>query len=205
MTPGRRFAGLQVWLVAALVAVGVGASLAILLVVLPTLESSIRSDRAKQEAASLRRTLETSVREAMVEGPGVSDDLAELAQPDPRARPAPRCASSSATTASPGGRVRASTPEPQEILPHVAVTPGTSAILRDDRGVAAAIAAPVGFGTRHRDRRAAAHRRRPRAHRGAAAGDRGDDRGAAALVAWRASRSRGCSAAASAASRAPRR
>ena len=66
MRPARRVAGLQVWLVAALVAVGVGASLAILLVVLPTLESSIRSDRAKQEAAGLRRTLEDSVHEAMI-------------------------------------------------------------------------------------------------------------------------------------------
>jgi two-component system sensor histidine kinase ResE len=146
VTPGRRFAGLQVWLVAALVAVGVGASLAILLVVLPTLESSIRSDRAKQEAASLRRTLETSVREAMVQGPGVSDDLAELAG-QIRARTGAEVRVEFRDDGFPGGRFRASTPERQEILPNVAVTPGTSAILRDDRGVAAAIEAPVGFGT----------------------------------------------------------
>ena len=121
MTPGRRFAGLQVWLVAALVAVGVGASLAILLVVLPTLESSIRSDRAKQEAASLRRTLETSVREAMVEGPGVSDDLAELAS-QIRARTGAEVRVEFRDDGFPGGRVRASTPETQEILPHVAAS-----------------------------------------------------------------------------------
>ena len=145
MTPARRVAGLQVWLVAALVAVGVGASLAILLVVLPTLESSVRSDRAKQEASSLRRTLEASVNEAMVED-AVDEDLAELAQRI-RARTGAEVRVEFRDDGFPGGRVRASTPERQEILPHVAVAPGTSAILRDDRGVAAAIAAPVGFGT----------------------------------------------------------
>ncbi|HTI32567.1 MAG TPA: ATP-binding protein [Miltoncostaea sp.] len=146
MTPARRVVGLRVWLVAALVAVGVGASLAILLVVLPTLESSVRSDRAKQEAASLRSTLESSVHEAMIEGPGVGDDMAALAS-QIRARTGAEVRVEFRDDGFPGGRVRASTPEVQEILPHVAVTPGTSAILRDDRGVAAAIAAPVGFGT----------------------------------------------------------
>ena len=46
----RRALGLQGWLVAALLAVGLAASLAVLLVVLPTLESSVRTDRAKREA-----------------------------------------------------------------------------------------------------------------------------------------------------------
>ena len=50
----RRAFGLQGWLVAALLAVGLAASLAILLVVLPTLESSVRTDRAKREAQELR-------------------------------------------------------------------------------------------------------------------------------------------------------
>lgn len=49
----RRALGLQGWLVAALLAVGLAASLAVLLVVLPTLESSVRDDRAKREAAQL--------------------------------------------------------------------------------------------------------------------------------------------------------
>ncbi|HTI34537.1 MAG TPA: ATP-binding protein [Miltoncostaea sp.] len=145
MRPARRVAGLQVWLVAALVAVGVGASLAILLVVLPTLESSVRSDRAKQEAAGLRRTLEDSVRQAMVEGPGVGDDVAQLASRI-RARTGAEVRVEFRDDGFPPGRVSASTPEIQEILPHVVVTPGTSAILRDDRGVAAAIAEPVGLG-----------------------------------------------------------
>jgi len=43
----RRAFGLQGWLVAALLATGMAASLAVLLVVLPTLESSVRGDRAK--------------------------------------------------------------------------------------------------------------------------------------------------------------
>jgi two-component system, OmpR family, sensor histidine kinase ResE len=53
----RRALGLQGWLVAALLAVGLGASLAVLLVVLPTLESSVRTDSAKREAQELRREL----------------------------------------------------------------------------------------------------------------------------------------------------
>ncbi|HSI30212.1 MAG TPA: ATP-binding protein, partial [Miltoncostaeaceae bacterium] len=54
----RRALGLQGWLVAALLAVGLAASLAVLLVVLPTLESSVRTDRAKREAQELRLQLE---------------------------------------------------------------------------------------------------------------------------------------------------
>jgi signal transduction histidine kinase/HAMP domain-containing protein len=46
----RRVLGLQGWLAGALLAVGIIASLAVLLVVLPTLESSVRGDRAKREA-----------------------------------------------------------------------------------------------------------------------------------------------------------
>ena len=53
----RRAFGLQGWLVAALLAVGLAASLAVLLVVLPTLESSVRTDRAKREAQELRAEL----------------------------------------------------------------------------------------------------------------------------------------------------
>ena len=54
VTPPRVF-GLQGWLVGALLAVGMAASLAVLLVVLPTLESSVRGDRAKREAEELAR------------------------------------------------------------------------------------------------------------------------------------------------------
>ena len=54
----RRALGLQGWLVAALLAVGLAASLAVLLVVLPTLESSVRTDSAKRQAQELRAELE---------------------------------------------------------------------------------------------------------------------------------------------------
>lgn len=146
MTPARRVAGLQVWLVAALVVVGVVASLAILLVVLPTLESSVRSDRAKQEAVALRQTLEASLRELMVEGPGVSDDVAGLAE-GIRARTGAEVRVELAGDAFSGGRVSATVPRQPVILPHVRLSPGTSATLRGDRGVAAASSAQIGFGT----------------------------------------------------------
>ncbi len=57
MTPRRTF-GLQGWLVAALLAVGIVASLAVLLVVLPTLESSVRNDRAEAESRVLSGALD---------------------------------------------------------------------------------------------------------------------------------------------------
>jgi hypothetical protein len=57
VTPRRTF-GLQGWLVAALLAVGIVASLAVLLVVLPTLESSVRNDRAENESRVLAAALD---------------------------------------------------------------------------------------------------------------------------------------------------
>ena len=57
MTPRRTF-GLQGWLVAALLGVGIVASLAVLLVVLPTLESSVRNDRAENESRVLAAALD---------------------------------------------------------------------------------------------------------------------------------------------------
>ena len=60
MTPRRTF-GLQGWLVAALLAVGIVASLAVLLVVLPTLESSVRTDRAESERRDLVGKLDAAV------------------------------------------------------------------------------------------------------------------------------------------------
>ena len=57
----RRPLGLQGWLVAAFLAVGVVASLAVLLVLLPTLESNVRQDRAKLESERLARALAETV------------------------------------------------------------------------------------------------------------------------------------------------
>lgn len=72
-----RVVGLQVWLVAALLAVGMAASLAVLLVVLPTLESSVRGDRAKSEVESLSRQVRTIIDdESPVAGAAGWDDLA---------------------------------------------------------------------------------------------------------------------------------
>ncbi|MGI9538845.1 MAG: histidine kinase dimerization/phospho-acceptor domain-containing protein, partial [Miltoncostaeaceae bacterium] len=59
--------GLQGWLVATLLAVGTLASLAVLLVVLPTLESSVRQERAQDEQAALGRAAEASRGLASVE------------------------------------------------------------------------------------------------------------------------------------------
>ena len=75
----RRALGLQGWLVAALLAVGLAASLAVLLVVLPTLESSVQTDRAKREAQELRRSSGASGRTACPFG-------ATPGRPGPRGR-----------------------------------------------------------------------------------------------------------------------
>jgi two-component system sensor histidine kinase ResE len=146
VTAARRVVGLQVWLVAALVVVGVVASLAILLVVLPTLESSVRSDRAKQEAVGLRLTLESSLREALVEGTEVSTDLTELVDRI-RARTGAEVRAEFRGDGFPRSRLSASVPAEPRLLSQVVLSPGTSATLRGDRGVAAAASAQVGFGT----------------------------------------------------------
>ena len=73
----RRPLGLQGWLVAALLAVGMAASLAVLLVVLPTLESSVRADRAKREALELRDEVR-----ALAQGAGLEDPVTEAAVTD---------------------------------------------------------------------------------------------------------------------------
>jgi len=73
----RRPLGLQGWLVAALLAVGTAASLAVLLVVLPTLESSVRADRAKREALELRDEVRS-----LAQGAGLEDPVSEAAVTD---------------------------------------------------------------------------------------------------------------------------
>jgi two-component system sensor histidine kinase ResE len=74
VTPRRTF-GLQGWLVAALLAVGIVASLAVLLVVLPTLESSVRTDRAESARRDLVQKLDAV---AAAQGVGFDDSVAEI-------------------------------------------------------------------------------------------------------------------------------
>ena len=64
--------GLQGWLVGALLAVGMAASLAVLLVVLPTLESSVRGDRAKRDGEELMQEVR-----AAGQNPGVSNTVTQ--------------------------------------------------------------------------------------------------------------------------------
>ncbi len=85
----RRPLGLQGWLVAAFLAVGVVASLAVLLVLLPTLESNVRQDRAKLESERLARALAETLGRFPVAEP-LSD---EAWTPSPR-----RCATPRAPT-----------------------------------------------------------------------------------------------------------
>lgn len=70
-----RAIGLQGWLVGALLAVGIASSLAVLLVLLPTLETNIRQDRAKIESTRLANNL----RDALFRQ---SDGLLEPLSPD---------------------------------------------------------------------------------------------------------------------------
>jgi hypothetical protein len=70
--------GLQGWLVGALLAVGMAASLAILLVVLPTLESSVRGDRAKRDGEELARDVRAAGRDPGLTNTVTQDQLREL-------------------------------------------------------------------------------------------------------------------------------
>ena len=78
MSP-RRVSGLQGWLVGALLAVGMAASLAVLLTVLPTLESAVGGDRAKREAVQLARTIARIGESPGLRRPVTVADLADLA------------------------------------------------------------------------------------------------------------------------------
>ena len=146
----RRVVGLQGWLVAALLAVGVVASLSILLVVLPTLESSVRSDRAKREASDLLRTIDGVSRDAGLRDPVSEAELSQLAQRIRELTGAEVIVEyrGPSTEFIPTSFVVRS-PEQQELLPGLgALQPGQSAILSDEAGVAAATRLPVeGFGT----------------------------------------------------------
>lgn len=70
--------GLQGWLVGALLAVGMAASLAVLLVVLPTLESSVRGDRAKRDGEELARDVRAAGRNPGLSNTVTQDQLREL-------------------------------------------------------------------------------------------------------------------------------
>lgn len=72
--------GLQGWLVAAFLLVGVIASLTILVVVLPTLESSVREDRAKRESDRLGAILRGELESRLLRDPVGVDELRGLAQ-----------------------------------------------------------------------------------------------------------------------------
>jgi two-component system sensor histidine kinase ResE len=78
VTP-RRVSGLQGWLVGALLAVGMAASLAVLLTVLPTLESSVSNDRAKREVGELARTLARIGADSGLSQPVPTSDVQALA------------------------------------------------------------------------------------------------------------------------------
>ncbi len=75
-----RALGLQVWLVGALLAVGMAASLAVLLVVLPTLEGNVRSDRADRESSELIRELTGRLNGMRLQSPDLTSELQRVAE-----------------------------------------------------------------------------------------------------------------------------
>jgi two-component system, OmpR family, sensor histidine kinase ResE len=75
-----RALGLQVWLVGALLAVGMAASLAVLLVVLPTLEGNVRNDRAERESAELISELTGRLNGMRLRSPDLSAELQRVAE-----------------------------------------------------------------------------------------------------------------------------
>ncbi len=132
----RRSFGLQGWLVGALLAVGMAASLAVLLVVLPTLESSVRGDRAKRDANDLRRAVQ-----AIAVDPDVSleSGIAELAQ-----RVRSETGAEASVTYRPPGFARGQSvvvPAQPVILARLGrgISPGTTLLLPGDEAVATSV------------------------------------------------------------------
>ncbi len=148
-----RAVGLQAWLVAALVGVGLAASLAVLLVVLPTLESSVRGNRATHAAERLNRELQDAEVAAIVSEVPVAvgaEDLERLA---------------TALRLELGGQVRviyergpflralvATAPGDAELFDQLArePQPGTAVVGRDRSFVTAAAAVQLPSGARGR-------------------------------------------------------
>ena len=131
----RRVSGLQGWLVGALLAVGMCASLAVLLTVLPTLESAVSSDRAKREAGTLGSTVTRIGRDSGLSGPATALEINQLAA---RIREATGAEVSVAYRGSilSTGRIAIS-PQNPTILQDVRVAPGQAQILPDGNAVAA--------------------------------------------------------------------
>jgi two-component system sensor histidine kinase ResE len=135
----RRAFGLQGWLVGALLGVGMMASLAVLLTVLPTLESSVRDDRAKREGEVLVRRVGVLASDPAVPVLATPADLRRFAedvsaetQAEVRVVRFPSAFGESGFTVSfPAGASLVATVDGR-------VTPGHFALINDGRAVAAA-------------------------------------------------------------------
>jgi signal transduction histidine kinase len=143
----RRGFGLQGWLVGALLAVGMAASLAVLLVVLPTLESSVRDDRAKRDGAELVNEL--AILAANPALPILTPEaglreFAENARDEMQAEVRVRYQSGLGQQT-----IVVTTPRGASLVPQVdgRVAPGRFAIIDDGSAVAAAAILTLGTGT----------------------------------------------------------
>ncbi len=132
----RRVSGLQGWLVGALLAVGMCASLAVLLTVLPTLESAVSSDRAKREAGTLGKTITRIGKEPGISGPASAEDINRLAIRIRAATDAEVAVSYRGSVLSAGSV--AVTPENPTVLNDARIAPGQAQILGSGDAVAAA-------------------------------------------------------------------
>jgi two-component system sensor histidine kinase ResE len=139
----RRALGLQGWLVAALLAVGLAASLAVLLVVLPTLESSVRIDRAKREVQTLRGDLVRVGAEGLPFG-ATQEDAQALADRVSEALGAEIQVQAPTLGDVFGGTVTAISPSAPEYLGRVVQGPTEPTVIGDGRAVAASATLEVG-------------------------------------------------------------
>ena len=138
----RRGFGLQGWLVGALLAVGMAASLAVLLVVLPTLESSVRDDRAKRDGEDLLRQLTALASDPSLTGfaPGESArqfaiDVRDSLQAEVRVH----------YPSSLGQWIVVTEPQNATLVPQIdgRVSPGRYALVDDGGAVAASVLLPA--------------------------------------------------------------
>jgi signal transduction histidine kinase/HAMP domain-containing protein len=146
----RRGFGLQGWLVAALLAVGITASLAVLLVVLPTLESSVRSDRAKHEAEELVKVLGRFGRDPGLSEPVTEADVLGVAERIRGATGAEVAVSYRSDGFISQRIFRTSPPDPTLVTRVTTPLPGTAQIVLDNTAVVASAsfgAGPSASGT----------------------------------------------------------
>lgn len=140
----RGLFGLQGLLVAALVVVGFAASLAVLLVVLPTLESSVSRDQAARQADALSEQVRAIAAGRELEAPVSEEELLDFARAARAATGGDVFVSSNQSFVTPAYQVQI--PQDSTLLPQFRIGPLPAQVTGDREAVSASAPLQIGNG-----------------------------------------------------------